>query len=219
MDNRAPGHRETNVGFAESFLGKQIDQRNRRKEAQESSARWIVLTIVALMTLLLTLSKEAGILTPDTPCLLRVFFVMTLLAATATVGCAGGVLWPRKYEHLGEGGLDPFNKTDFLDQEPHTVKGRVVASYIAITKKMDELHEKKAEWLKAAFLALGITLLFVVAQGFALGIDPPAAKHPTVEGRIFGRSQWAKNSPQRSCISAPLRSVGRPHMPRCRGSR
>jgi hypothetical protein len=172
-----PPHREQNLGLANDLLETEITQRNTRKDAQENSARWIVLTVVALMTLLLTLSGKAGILDQQASWLSRALFLATLGAGALTAACAGGTLWPRKYERLGEGGLDEFNKAQFLDQEPHAVMGRLVATRIQIAKKMDQLHEVKARWLKRALAALAATLALVVAQGVVLAVDPPISTH------------------------------------------
>ena len=196
--------REKNVGFAEDLLRTEIDQRNARKDSQESSARWIVLTVVALMTLLLTLSKEAGILDDASSWALRGSFIATLFAAIATVFCAGGVLVPRTYERLGGEGLAAFNQAEFLDLPSHEVKGRVVASFVGIARKMDELHEAKARWLRRALVMLGISLVFIVAQGMALAVDPPAG-HPQLAAKI-GSQRWNRQSQ----ITCSLRSGGRP---------
>jgi len=183
--------RDANVGFVNDLMATEISQRNARKEAQESTGRWIVLTVVALMTLLLTLSKEAGILNADTGWTLRITFIGTLVAAAVTVACAGGVLWPRMYEKLGGSGLDHLNKADFLDRPTHEVRGQVVATQIRIAKKMDDLHEEKAKWLKRSLRALAVTLTFVVAQGVILGVNPPASSHPEGEAKM-GQSIWLK---------------------------
>ncbi len=58
--------RDANVGFVNELMATEMNQRNARKEAQESTGRRIVLTVVALTTLLLTLAKEAGILDAET---------------------------------------------------------------------------------------------------------------------------------------------------------
>jgi hypothetical protein len=206
--------REANVGFASELLATEISQRNAQKAAQESTGRWIVLTVVALMTLLLTLSKEAGILNAGTSWPLRVAFIATLVAAGATVACAGGVLWPRVYERLGGDGLDRFNKSDFLDLPTHEVTGQVVATQIGIVKTMDKLHEQKAKWLKRSFAGLAATLIFVVAQGVILGVDPPPSGHPE-EAKI---SPWipARTSQPLNCEAPPARSQVPPHISRCR---
>jgi hypothetical protein len=194
------GNREANVGFANELLSTEINQRNARKDAQESTARWIVLTIVSLMTLLLTLSGQAGILSDDASAVLRACFVGTLIAAAVTGGCAGLVLWPRRYERLGAGGFDQLNKTSFLDQPTHAVMGQVVATQIEIAKTMDQLHEIKAGWLKWAFRALGVTLVLVVAQGVLLGVDPPVADRPEEGAKISKSFSWDKSTRQ-SCQS------------------
>lgn len=206
--------REANVGFANELLATEINQRNARKDAQESTGRWIVLTVVALMTLLLTLSKEAGILNAETSWPLRVAFIATLVAAAVTVGCAGGVLWPRVYERLGGDGLDRFNKPDFLDLPTHQVTGQVVATQIGIAKKMDELHERKAKWLKRAFAGLAATLVFVVSQGVLLGVDPPASGHPEEQARISSWT-WGRTSKSRDCEALPDRSPAPPRTNLC----
>jgi hypothetical protein len=211
---KSEGTREENVGFANDLLSTEINQRNARKDAQESTARWIVLTTVGLMTLLLTLSKEAGIINDETSWLLRLCFIATLISAAATAGFAGGTLWPRKYERLGEGGLDRFNEAPFLDLPTHEVVGQVVATQIAIAKKMDDLHEVKAEWLKRSFIALGATLAFVIAQGVVLGINPPPS-HPTGLSTIASKSKWAKTFEHPSCVRPPVGPVARPHIPHC----
>lgn len=114
MNSELPqSKRDANVGFVNELMATEIQQRNARKEAQESTGRWIILTVVALMTLLLTLAKEAGILSTDAGWALRLCFIATLSASGVTVACAGGALWPRVYEKLGGSGLDRLNKSDF----------------------------------------------------------------------------------------------------------
>jgi len=88
--------RTANVGFASELLETEISQRNARKDAQENTARGVILTASALMTLLLALGKDAGVLDPSTAALARAFFVATLIAAAAAVGSAIGALWPRE---------------------------------------------------------------------------------------------------------------------------
>lgn len=209
--------REANVGFANDLLDAEIGQRNARKDAQESTARWIVLTVVALMTLLLTLAARAGILTSATSAAVRALFVATLAAAAITAACAGGTLWPRRYERLGGSGLDQLNQSDFLDRPTHEVRGRVVATQIGIAKRMDVLHEAKANWLKAAFIALGITLLLVIAQGVALGISPTKTSRPPIQAKIGRESPWRPMETQ----SCPRRMRFKAQLPigRCRAIR
>lgn len=177
----ASADREANVGFANALLETEIVQRNARKDAQESAARWTILTAGALMTLLLALARDAGILETQDSAVARTFFVLTLVSAAVSAICAIGTLWPRHYERLGEEGLDRLNKRDFLDQPTHEVTGQVAATRIGIAKKMDELHEAKARWLKIAFAALAATLICIIIQGIALGVDPPSSTTPSTE--------------------------------------
>lgn len=165
--------RTANVGFAGDLLETEIAQRNARKDAQEATARWVVLTAGALMTLLLTLAKEAGILAPSASGLVRGFFIGALAAATGAAIGAIGALWPRQYDRLGKKGLTNFNQTAFLDRPTHEVTGQVVATRIGMAKTMDENHEGKAKWLKGGFICLGIALACLLTQGVALAIDPP----------------------------------------------
>jgi hypothetical protein len=198
---RSGENRDANVGFANELLSTEVVQRNARKEAQESTARWIILTIVALMTLLLTLSGQAGILNDGASWLLRGSFVGTLVAAAASGAFAGLVLWPRRYERLGAGGYDQLNREVFLDQPRHAVMGAVLATQIEIAKKMDQLHEVKARWLKWAFRALGLTLAFVVVQGILLGVDPPRSERPYEVAKLLRYSAWDRSISQMSCKS------------------
>ncbi len=200
--------RARNVGFANDLLKTEIAQRNERKSAQESTARWIVLTIVALMTLLLTLSREAGILDDRSTALSRVLFVATLVAAATTALCAGGTLRPRRYERLGGEGLDLLNKSDFLDSPPHAVVGQILATRIAIAKGMDTLHELKADWLTRAFAALAVTLALVVAQGIVLGIEPPSPSVRRGSAAVAAKTKASDGQGQQSASSPSKSSHG-----------
>jgi hypothetical protein len=82
--NNSGDDREKNVGFANSLLETEIAQRNARKDAQENTARWIVLTIVGLMTLLLTPSGEGDVLNDQASWLSHALFVATLAAGGVT---------------------------------------------------------------------------------------------------------------------------------------
>lgn len=172
--SEASEQRSANVTYASDLLETEISQRNARKDAQESTARWIVLTAGALMTLLLTLSSDAGILDQSASDLVHVFFVGTLAAATGAAIGAIGALWPRLYDRLGKEGLGHFNQKSFLDRATHEVTGQVVATRIGIARTMDENHEAKATWLKAGFVCVAVALVCLTAQGVALALDPPA---------------------------------------------
>lgn len=124
------------------------------------------------MTLLLTLSKDAGLLGDSANDLIHAFFIGTLTAATCAAVGAMGALWPRKYDRLGKEGLAHFNQKSFLDRPTHEVTGQVVATRIGIAKTMDENHETKARWLKGGFVCVGLALACLTAQGVALAIDP-----------------------------------------------
>lgn len=169
----ASEQRAVNVAYASDLLETEISQRNARKDAQESTARGIVLTAGALITLLLTLSNDAGILDESASDLVHGFFVGTLVAATGAAIGAIGALWPRRYDRLGKEGLGHFNQKSFLDRATHEVTGQVVATRIGIAKTMDENHEAKARWLKAGFVCVAIALVCLTAQGVALAVDPP----------------------------------------------
>src|SRR4051794_21943013 len=176
--------RKANVTFANDLLDTEIAQRNSRQDAQENAARGLIVSSGLVLTLLLGLAKDAGLFAPDTSVVARIALAGTLLAGGGTAACAIGTLWPRPYDRLGAKGLGRFNDPAFLDQPAHEVTGAVVATRIGIARKMDELHEAKARWLKWAFRLLLVAFVGLIVQGVVLAVDPPAASKPSAPVRI-----------------------------------
>jgi hypothetical protein len=179
-----PPARTENVAFANSLLETEIAQRNARKDAQENTARGVIVTVGLVLTLLVGLANDAGLFTAGTSIVARIALVGTVLAAAGSATCAVGTLWPRAYDRLGRKGLVMFNNTEFLDLPAHEVAGRVVATRIGIATTMDEQHENKARWLKWSFRLLVAAFAGLVLQGATLAIDPPPAK-PSAPVRIL----------------------------------
>jgi hypothetical protein len=168
--------RETNVAFANALIETEIAQRNARKDAQENTARGVIVTAGLVLTLLLGLANDAGVFSSKASIVARIALVATVLLGAGSAACAIGTLWPRKYDRLGKEGLDAFNQNEFLDQPSHRVTGMVVATRIGIAKTMDQLHEGKAKWLKWSFALLALAFMGLIVQGAALALDPPAPK-------------------------------------------
>jgi hypothetical protein len=168
--------RLANVAFANDLLDTEIAQRNARKDAQENTARGVIVAAGLVLTLLLGLAKDAGLFAPDTSVVARIALAATVVLGALAAACAIATLWPRKYDRLGTKGLGQFNKNDFLDQPTHRVTGTVVASRIGIAEKMDELHEAKAHWLKRSFRFLLGGFVGLIVLGAVLAIDPPESK-------------------------------------------
>jgi hypothetical protein len=173
------GDRELNVAFTHQLLDDELDRREARKESQENQARAIIVAAGALMTLLLTLAKDAGVFSADGPVAARIALVATLVCAAGAALSAVGALWPRKYERMGHRALNRFNDQAFLDQPNHALVGQVLATRISIAKTMDDRHEAKAKWMKWALgLLLGALLGLIIAGG-ALAIHPPPEQSDT----------------------------------------
>ena len=170
--------RLANVAFANDLLDTEIAQRNARKDAQENTARGVIVASGLVLTLLLGLAKDAGLFSPGTSVVARIALAATVVLGALAAACAIGTLWPRKYDRLGTKGLSRFNKTDFLDQPTHRVTGTVVATRIGIAQKMDELHEAKAKWLKWSFRFLLGGFVGLIVLGGVLAIDPPKPTDP-----------------------------------------
>lgn len=168
--------RSANVTFAHELLDDELDRREGRKEAQENQARAIIVAAGALMTLLLTLAKDAGVFSSDGPLVGRLALVATLGAAAGAALCAVGTIWPRRYERMGHRALVRFNDQAFLDQPNHALVGQVLATRIAIAKTMDDRHETKARWMKWALRLLLGALFGLIVAGAALAVDPPPEK-------------------------------------------
>ena len=181
---RSRGEREANVGFANDLLDAEIRQRNARKDAQENTARGVILSAGLVLTLLLGLANDAGLFTPTTSVIARIALAATVIAGGAAAACAVGTLWPRPYDRLGSTGLSRFNDAKFLDQPSHTVTGAVVATRIGIAQKMDELHDQKARWLKWSFRLLLVAFLGLMIQGGVLAADPPSPPGSAAPARI-----------------------------------
>jgi hypothetical protein len=178
-DDSAELHeREANVVFASDLLDTEIAQRNARKDAQENTARGLIVTSGLVLTLLLALAKDAELFAPETSAVARIALAATMAFGAAAATCAIGTLWPRPYDRIGSHGLDHFNDTAFLDQAEHAVVGRVVASRIEIAKTMDRQHEAKARWLKWSFRLLLCAFVGLVVQGSALSLVLPDGSRP-----------------------------------------
>jgi hypothetical protein len=183
--------REANVAFANDLLDTEIAQRNARKDAQENTARGVIVAAGLVLTLLLGLAKDAGLFASSTSVVARVALAATMLAGGGGAACAMGTLWPRKYDRLGSGGLGRFNDPAFLDQATHEVTGTVVATRIGIAETMDTLHERKARWLKWSFRLLLVAFVGLIVQGGVLAIDPPTPAKPAAAARILNHQTRA----------------------------
>jgi hypothetical protein len=177
--------REANVAFANDLLDTEIAQRNARKDAQENTARGLIVSSGLVLTLLLGLGKDAGLFSSGTSVVARVALAATMIAGGGAAACAIGTLWPRQYDRLGSMGLGRFNDPAFLDQAEHEVTGAVVATRIGIARKMDELHEDKARWLKWAFRLILVAFVGLIVQGGVLALDPPNAQKDAAPFRIL----------------------------------
>jgi hypothetical protein len=116
--------REANVAFANDLLDTEIAPRNAHKDAQENTARGVIVASGLLYTLLLGLAKDAGLFASSTSAVARVALAATILAGGGAAACAIGTLWPRKYDRLGSGGLGWFNDATFLDRATHRSPAR-----------------------------------------------------------------------------------------------
>lgn len=173
-----------NVSFANALLETEIAQRNARKDAQENTARGVIVTAGLVLTLLLGLANDAGLFSSRTSLVARIALVATVVLGGSSAACAIGALWPRLYDRIGEEGLVSFNDAAFLDRPTHEVTGTVVASRIAIATTMDTQHEKKARWLKWSFRLLIGAFVGLIIQGTVLALDPPKPT-PTTPTRII----------------------------------
>lgn len=181
--------RQTNVEFANGLLDTEIAQRNARKDAQENTARGVIVTSGLLLTLLLGLAKDAGLFSADTSVIARIALAATVVLGAGAATCAIGALWPRPYDRLGSAGLGRFNETEFLDQPPHEVTGAVVATRIGIAQTLDTQHERKARWLKWSFRLLLGAFVGLIVQGAVLTLDPPGTSSPAAPTRILIETQ------------------------------
>src|SRR3954454_22931543 len=102
--------RQTNVEFANGLLDTEIAQRNARKDAQENTARGVIVAAGLVLTLLLGLAQDAGLFAPDTSVVARIALAATVVLGALAAACAIATLWPRKYDRLGAKGLSQFNK-------------------------------------------------------------------------------------------------------------
>ena len=180
----AEEQRARNVAFANSLLETEISQRNARKDAQENTARGLIVTAGVVLTLLLGLANNAGLFSSKTSIVAKVTLVVTVVLGASVAAAAMAVLWPRQYERIGEKALDRFNQDEFLDQQTHHVTGAVVATRISIAKKMDKRHEEKARWLKWAFRLLAGAFIALIVQAVVLVVDPAPLK-PSATVRIL----------------------------------
>jgi len=61
----------------------------------------------------------------------------------------------------------------------------VVATRIGIAQTMDNLHERKACWLKWSFRLLLMAFVGLIVQGGVLAIDPPSSPMAAAPVRIL----------------------------------
>jgi hypothetical protein len=167
---RQAKRRLTNVEFGNALLDREIDYRNARKRDQENTARALVVASGALMTVLLALSGDTGVLSADSSWWTRGFLLLTLGAAVCAAACGAWAQFPRKYTRLGGEAFNQFNNPAFLDSAEDQVLGRTLGARIGIAKKLDDRHEEKAGWLKASFV------LFVVAHEQGVQAQPAGAR-------------------------------------------
>jgi len=88
--------RQTNVEFANDLLDTEIAQRNARKDAQENTARGVIVSSGLLLTLLLGLAKDAGLFSPDTSVVARIALAATVVLGACAATCAIGACGVRK---------------------------------------------------------------------------------------------------------------------------
>lgn len=169
-----PAERTANVAFANDLLDAEIAQRTARKEAQENAARNVIVASGLVLTLLLGLSKDAGLFSAENSVASRLALTLTVALGAGAASCAVGAIWPRTYDRLGGTGLDRFNDSDFLDEPTHYVTGVVVATRIGIAKTMDDQHERKARWFKWSLRFLVGAFVALLAQGIVLAVSPPS---------------------------------------------
>jgi hypothetical protein len=186
--------RKANVGFVSSLLETEIAQRSARKEAQETTARWIVASSGLFLTLLVGLAKDAGIFGPGTTVLAEVSFIAAITLGALAAAAAIGVVRPRDYDRLGGAGLDKLNDSAFLDSPQHEVTGAVVATRVDIAKKMDELHANRAG-------------IFDAQRGSLRGPDPPLLRvrrrrSSAAFSAVFARSVGGSWRPENATLGS-----------------
>jgi len=164
--------REANVTYVDDLLAAEIASANTRKESQEATARWIIVTVGLVITLLLGLANNNSVLSEDSSGIPRAVFVATLVLAAGAAGCSMGTLWPRGYERIGTETLDAMNNDTFLDAPTHYVVGTLMSTRTNVLKTANAWHEKKAWWLKWALRLLVIAFGLLIAQGVVLAVDP-----------------------------------------------
>jgi hypothetical protein len=174
--------REENAIAANALLEAELAHRNGRKDAQENTARGVIVTAGLVLTLLLGLANDAGLFS-KTSIVARIALVVTVTFGAGAAGCSMAVLWPRKYERMGKKALDEVNTDAYLDQPRHKFEGKLMSTRIGIAKTMDDRHEEKACWLKWAFRLLAVAFAALLVQAVVLAIDPPPSK-PSAQIRI-----------------------------------
>lgn len=167
-----------------AILEFEVSQRNGRKDAQENTARGLIVTAGLVLTLLVGLANDSGLFSAKTSIVAKIALAATVILGLGAAGTSMAVLWPRGYDRLGAKAMDALNQDEFLDRPTHEVVGSIVASRIAIAKKMDARHEEKAQWLKWSFRLLASAFVALALQAAVLLVDPPPAK-PTATGRML----------------------------------
>jgi len=176
--------RSENVLAVSAVLEFELSQRNSRKDAQENTARGLIVTAGLVLTLLVALANDAGLFSAKTSIVAKIALAATVVLGLGAAGTSMAVLWPRGYDRLGAKALNAMNQDEFLDQPTHQIMGSIVASRIAIAKKMDARHEEKAQWLKWSFRLLAGAFVALALQAAVLLVDPPPAR-PTATVRIL----------------------------------
>lgn len=201
---RQAKRRLTNVEFGNALLDREIDYRNARKRDQENTARALVVASGALMTVLLALSGDTGVLSADSSWWTRGFLLLTLGAAVCAAACGAWAQFPRKYTRLVGEAFNQFNNPAFLDSAEDQVLGRTLGARIGIAKKLDDRHEEKAGWLKASFVLFVVALVGLLGQGVTLAVDPPE-NEPSAPARILTERQSADVTQAPTGSSGPAR--------------
>jgi predicted cobalt transporter CbtA len=76
------------VQFGDALLDSELARRDDRKRDPESTARALVVATGALMTILLSLAKDAGMYQAGMSWVACGFFILSLAAAVVAAGCA-----------------------------------------------------------------------------------------------------------------------------------
>jgi hypothetical protein len=160
-----------NVVFGNALLDGEIDRRNERKREQEGTAQAIVVAAGVLLAGLIAIADNADLFNSGASWVARSFFMTAMAAAVVASGCGLVVQAPRRFVRLGEEALSLFRKSEFLDRPEQEVQGRTLSTKVTIAVAADDQHERKARWLKAAFVSAVLALVGVGGVGIDLAIE------------------------------------------------